>query len=298
MDNVDDIAPDLLERAARLALSSRHPLAVALASEAHDRTPFESAKEEPGQGVRASIDGVEARLGNLTFCGIADSAEHRPADEVGVSIIAFHHGDDRAIFKIRQRLRQDAAATASALAACGLDLRILSGDRPEAVAPIAMQLGISHRRGGLNPAQKITAIEAWEAAGQRVLMVGDGINDAPALAAAHVSLSPISAAHITQAQADAVFLGDRLKPVLDALIIGCRARRLMQQNLWLAVIYNVIAVPVAMTGHVTPLIAAIAMSGSSILVTLNALRARGRDQPGPRSEVNLIGTIKPNMSSA
>jgi Cu2+-exporting ATPase len=159
------------------------------------------------------------------------------------------------------------------LASLGLDLHILSGDRNDAVAPIARALGIVHWQGELKPADKIATIEALKARGRRVLMVGDGLNDAPALAAAHVSLSPIAAADVTQAQADAVFLGEQLGPVLEAIAIARRARRLMSENLRLAAIYNAIAVPVAIAGAVTPLVAALAMSGSSVLVTLNALRA-------------------------
>ena len=268
--NAAAIPSDLLETAARLALSSRHPLAMAVAREARERTPFDGAIEEPGQGVRVVIGDTEARLGSMAFCGIAVT---EPA-ESGVSTIVVSHAGRNAILVVRQALRPDAAETVAALRALGLDLMILSGDRPSAVAPVAAELGIAHWRGGINPAEKIAAIETLKQQGRRALMVGDGLNDAPALAAVHVSLSPISAADITQAQADAVFLGERLGPVRDAVAIARSARRLMQENLWLAVLYNAVAVPVAIAGLVTPLIAAAAMSGSSILVTLNALRAR------------------------
>ena len=215
------------------------------------------------------IDGVEARLGSAAFC---NATLHREGD-AGISHIYFSHAGQHATFAIAQRLRSDAIETVQALRDLGLDLHILSGDRAEAVQPVAEALGIAQWLGGLKPADKIAVIETLKAQGRRVLMIGDGLNDAPSLAAAHVSLSPISAADVTQAQADAVFLGERLAPVYDAVAIARRARRLMLQNLWLAALYNLIAVPVAIAGLVTPLIAALAMSGSSVLVTLNALRA-------------------------
>jgi len=266
------IDPAMLERAARLALSSHHPLAVALARRARERAPYPGAVEEPGQGVRAVIDGQPARLGSASFCrtAAADAAAH----ESDASFIFFARGGETLRIPIRQSLRPDAVAVTQALAAQGLDLIILSGDRPQAVGPVASWLGIKQWRASLTPGEKIEAIESLKSQGHRVLMVGDGLNDAPALAAAHVSLSPITAAHLTQAQADAVFLGDRLAPVLRAVAVARRARSLMKQNLALTVIYNALAVPIAIAGLVTPLIAAIAMSGSSILVTLNALRAR------------------------
>ncbi|MGB8576972.1 MAG: heavy metal translocating P-type ATPase [Pseudolabrys sp.] len=268
--NATALDPDLLQKAARLALSSRHPLAVALSREAATRAPFDGAMEVPGQGVHAVIDGVEARLGSAEFCDVVT------ANVSSASAICFRHGKSFDVIAIAQKLRSDAVEVVNSLRRYGFDLRILSGDRPEAVAPIARALGIEHWQGGLKPVEKIARIEEWKAHGRRVLMVGDGLNDAPSLAAAHVSLSPISAADVTQAQADAVFLGERLKPVLDAVVIARRARSLMTENLWLAAIYNAVAVPIAIAGAVTPLIAALAMSGSSLLVTLNALRARGR----------------------
>jgi P-type Cu2+ transporter len=274
VDQTIAVDPGMLDRAARLALSSRHPLATALARVARERSPYPGAVEEPGQGVRAIIDGHEARLGSAKFCGVAEDAH--PARGTDASFITFAHDGKAATIAIRQTLRPDAVAVSKALREHGLDLVVLSGDRPAAVAPVAQQLGIEHWRAGLTPTEKISNIELLKSQGRRVLMVGDGLNDAPALAAAHVSLSPITAAHLTQAQADALFLGEQLKPVLNAVLISRRARALMKQNLALAAIYNAFAVPLAIAGLVTPLIAAIAMSGSSLLVTVNALRARLR----------------------
>jgi Cu2+-exporting ATPase len=277
--NSDSVDADLLERAARLALSSRHPLARAVAQEARDKAPYDAAVEVPGQGVRVTIDGSEARLGGPAFCGLAEVVA---TDDSATSVIAFSHAGRSAVLLIRQTLRPDAIAVVMALRQRKLDVMILSGDRQEAVTPIASALGIDTWSAALTPVQKIAVIDDLKAQGRRVLMVGDGLNDAPALAAAHVSLSPIDAAHVTQAQADAVFLGERLRPVLDAVLIAARSRHLMSQNLWLAVIYNAIAVPIAIAGYVTPLIAALAMSGSSMLVTVNALRAhRPDDDAGP-----------------
>ena len=272
--NAADIAPDILTLAGRLALTSRHPLAAAVARAADAKVPLAGAVEEPGQGVRATLDGVELRLGRPSFCGAEAEAAGVTQSDPEASAIAFSFGDMRTVFAVRQRIRADAAAAAGELKAKGYDVQILSGDRMPAVAHVARILGITEARAAVNPADKIAHIEDLKRAGRKVLMVGDGINDAPALAAANVSLSPVTAAHLTQSAADAVFLGDRLEPVAAALAIAKRAKRIMSENLWLAVIYNAVAVPIAILGYATPLIAALAMSGSSILVTTNSLRAR------------------------
>ena len=272
--NREDIAPDLVQLAARLARSSHHPLALALVRSVGASAPLDNACETPGQGVAAPLGGVEARLGSAAFCGV----ESAGTDEA--SAIFVRHGGRWAKLLLRQTLRADAAETVAALRKRGMKIFILSGDRPGAVAPIAEVLGVADWRGGQKPAEKIAFIETLKEQGARVLMVGDGLNDAPALAAAYASLSPIDAVHLTQTQADAVFLGERLAPVAAALTIARRARSLMRQNLTFAICYNIIAVPFAMAGYASPLFAALAMSGSSILVTLNALRLRGPGKSG------------------
>ncbi len=273
--NREGIADDLLELAGRLAKASRHPLAEALARASGATGSIDGAREVTGEGVEADMAGRRLRLGSIAFCGIGDEvADPVRAAHPDASLIAFSDGGRTAVFAFAQRLKADAVEVAAALRARGCDLMILSGDRAAAVATVADALGIADWRAEVDPAGKIARLDALKAAGRRVLMVGDGLNDAPSLAAAHVSLSPVSAAHLAQAASDAVFLGDRLAPVVTAIDVSRAAYRLMKENLWTAVVYNLIAVPIAVFGYVTPLIAALAMSGSSMIVTLNALRLR------------------------
>ncbi|MCP3406538.1 cation-translocating P-type ATPase [Bradyrhizobium sp. CCGB01] len=271
--NVADIPADVFELAGRLALSSHHPVAAAVAQAAGARSPVVGAVEEVGQGVRATVDGVEIRLGRLSFCG-AEALVGGVRLDPEASIVAFSKGREKFVLSVRQGLRPDAQAVIAALKARNIGIEILSGDREPAVIAAAHALGIAEWRAGVTPADKIARIEELKRRGAKALMVGDGMNDAPSLAAAHVSMSPISAAHLSQATADLVFLGRPLAPVVAAIDSARKALHLMRQNLWLAILYNVLAVPVAISGVVTPLIAAAAMSGSSILVMLNSLRAR------------------------
>ncbi|APG13968.1 copper-translocating P-type ATPase [Bradyrhizobium japonicum] len=271
--NAADIPADIFALAGRLALSSHHPVAAAVAQAAGARSPIVGAVEEAGQGVRAVVDGVELRLGRPSFCG-AEAMVGGATLDPEASIVAFSKGNEKFILSVRQGLRPDAQAVIAALKARNIGIEILSGDREPAVIAAAHALGIAEWRAGVTPADKIARIEELKRRGAKVLMVGDGMNDAPSLAAAHVSMSPISAAHLSQATADLVFLGRPLAPSVAAIDSARKALHLMRQNLWLAIGYNLLAVPVAISGVVTPLIAAAAMSGSSILVMLNSLRAR------------------------
>ena len=272
--NSAGIPKDVFDLAGRLALASHHPVAAAVARASNAKSPLAGIVEEPGQGVRGFVDGEEVRLGRPSFCKADELANEILSLDPEVSVVAFSRGEARHVFSVRQRLRPDAQVTVSALQARGITVEILSGDREPAVQAAAQTLGISEWCAGVTPADKIARINELKRQGFKVMMVGDGLNDAPSLAAAHVSMSPISAAHLSQATADLVFLGTLLAPVVAAIDYSRKALHLMRQNLWLAVGYNFLAVPIAISGVVTPLIAAAAMSGSSVLVMLNALRAR------------------------
>ncbi|MGP9819085.1 heavy metal translocating P-type ATPase [Salinarimonas sp. NSM] len=291
-----DAPDDLVALAARLAQSSSHPLAkalmLALSREGLDTSPLAGAREEPGRGVLATLDGLEARLGSADFCGAAGEAARVLAADPDATAIAVSLGDRRAVLTLRQTLKEDAAATVARLERLGLRVLIVSGDREGPVSRAAAAVGVREWHAGAKPGDKTALIEQLTAEGRRVLMVGDGLNDAPALAAAHASLSPISASHLAQTCADALVIGDRLGPVADAVVLTRRALAVMRQNLWLATLYNLVAVPIAVAGFVTPLVAALAMSGSSIVVTLNALRAQG----GVRGKA-VSGTARPRAAA-
>lgn len=274
--NIAAVDPELADLAGRMALSSKHPLAQALAKALGANVPVSNATEEAGSGVRAEIDGESAFFGRPALAGLEQEAEALALAMPGASMIGVRIGVRAALFAIGQEIRPDAGQTLQILRENGYAIEILSGDHEAAVAEVAAALGVEHFASAMKPADKIARLEALQREGRKVLMIGDGLNDAPALAAAHVSLSPIHAAHIAQAAADALFIGDELAPVAAALDIARRARQAMIQNLWLAVIYNLLAVPLAIAGYVTPLIAALAMSGSSVLVTLNALKVGWR----------------------
>lgn len=272
------IPEESLRTAAAIAAASRHPLSRALVAAAGPVGAAEAVREIPGRGLAARIRGEELRLGNRGWCGIEGPGEPA-ADEAGPELWLARPGAPAQRFQFRDALRKDAGETLRWLSGHGLPGEILSGDRNEAVRPVAEDLGLQNWRGEASPDDKIAHLKGLAAQGHRVLMVGDGLNDAPALAAAHASLSPASAADVSQTAADFVFQGDRLAPVVEAVRVARAARRLVMQNFALAFLYNAVAVPLAMAGLVTPLMAALAMSASSIAVTLNALRL-GRTTDG------------------
>lgn len=254
-----------------MARASRHPIARALAQALEQAgvaaASVDKLREIAGAGMEASVDGRIARLGRPDWLG-ADAGDAAMATAFALE------GAPPRLLRFADALRPDVAATLAGLRAIGLDCAILSGDRPDAVAPVAAALDIP-AQAGLTPEEKLAAVQALQDGGRHVLMVGDGLNDGPALAAGHVSIAPASASDVGQTASDVVFLGDSLAPVAISVRAARRTLTIVRQNFGMAIAYNVCAVPLAILGHVTPLIAALAMSSSSLIVVANALRLRG-----------------------
>jgi Cu2+-exporting ATPase len=262
------MARAVLMEAAALARSSRHPLSRALVAAAGPGQAISGVTEVPGRGLEAEIDGERVRLGSAEWVDVE-------ADASGASSLWYARGGaDPVPFHFEDRLRDDAVEAVAALKAQGFGVEILSGDRPETVSAAAQALGLDRWQAQVSPAGKVARLEALRGEGRRVLMVGDGLNDAGALALAHAALAPGGAMDVSQSAADAVYSGGGLSAVPAIIAVATQARRRMLENFALAAVYNLIAVPVAVAGFATPLVAAIAMSASSVLVTLNALRLK------------------------
>lgn len=258
----DGWSAEALRAAAGLAAASRHPLARALHRACPDAPLAADVREVPGQGLIAGA----ARLGSARFLGVA-----APAD--GMSLWYTAPGLAPQRFAFADALRADAAEAVTRLRAQGLTVEILSGDAAPAVVAAAATLGIAEWRAEVDPAAKAARVAALRAEGRRVLMIGDGSNDALALAEAHVAICPTGATDLTQRSADLVLRAEGLAPVAAAIGCARRAQRIARQNIGFSLAYNILAVPMAVAGLVTPLLAAAVMASSSLIVILNALRA-------------------------
>ena len=280
-----DDAARALALAAALERGSEHPIALALAAGAagadgagaNAAIAVDGLRATTGAGVEGSIEGRVWRLGRPAFVGAMHGAA-LPADietkvGAGDTVIALGNEEGwQAFFRLSDGLRPEAATMASRLAAAGIKLSIFSGDLPAAAARVGAALGIADTRGGLSPEDKHAALRALQEAGETVAMVGDGVNDAPVLAQAQVSIAMGGGADLARANADVVLLGNDLQGLPEGLALARRTVRIVKQNLVWAFAYNFLAIPLAMGGWVTPWMAGIGMSASSLLVVLNALR--------------------------
>ena len=245
-----------------LAQASRHPLSQGLANtlrnEGVSAAIVEDIEEQSGQGLTGRWEALPVSIGR------PQAAQDGMASELSV-------GDRRWTLLFNDPVRDDARQTINRLQGLGIESRILSGDARKAVRLVASELGV-FAQAGASPQEKLRLLEELKAAGHKPLMVGDGINDGPALAAAHASIAPSTASDASQQAADAVFIGEKLAPVAFAVIIARQTMKIVRQNFKFAIGYNILAIPLALFGMVTPLIAAIAMSVSSLVVVGNSLR--------------------------
>ncbi len=268
----------VLASVAQLAAQSLHPVsrAIALAFQAHaaHELPQGVVTETPGQGLQwTGPNGAWLRLGGEHWCDLAAAgldAPHRLNDAPGAYL-----SDAQgwlATFWLDEAMRPDAANTVGTLKALGLSVRLLSGDQQPAAQRVAQAVGIDAVEANATPERKLQAVTQWQASGQRVAMVGDGLNDGPVLAKAHVSFALGHGAPLAQAQADFVVQSGELADVVHAVHLARKTMRVVRQNLWWAALYNAVSIPLALVGWMPPWLAGLGMAGSSLLVILNAMR--------------------------
>ena len=265
----------VMDIAAALSLGSEHPVAKVLSLRGTQSLNVEQLLAKPGNGMQGEIDGVVYRLGNAAYvCELAAIA--LPADE---SVIAtrVYLGTEKGLlarFDLHDQLRSDAVNTIQRLKVLGLQPHIFSGDTQAVVSEVAAQLGVKDAQGGMSPDDKLKRVRELQAAGQQVIMVGDGVNDAPVLAGADISIAMGQGAQLAHASADMVVLSEHLLVLADGVQKARDTRSIIKQNLAWALLYNLAAVPLAASGVVAPWMAAIGMSLSSLVVVVNALRLK------------------------
>jgi Cu2+-exporting ATPase len=273
-------AAQAVHMAAALATHSLHPVSRALVAAASlprylsTAWACDAVTERAGQGVQGlAVEQVEQaagnavlRLGSADFCGVAGI----PAD-----VLTVYLSDERgwlATFEVREELRPQAAEAIAALQRAGIQTHLLSGDTAASVDKLAAEVGIVNVTGGCSPADKLAVLRTLQADGRKVAMVGDGLNDGPVLAGAHVSFAFGQAVPLAQAQSDFVVLGDRLMSVTHAVQLSRKTMAVVRQNLWWALLYNVACVPLAVAGLLPAWLAGAGMASSSLVVVANALR--------------------------
>jgi Cu2+-exporting ATPase len=272
--------------ATALEAGSEHPLARALehaAAHLHGALPRVSDLHAvTGQGVEARLGERTVRIGTPGFVGAlhgqATPESVAPWTAAGDTLVAL--GDSSgwlACFRLADRPRSEASATVAALKSLGVRITLLSGDAPATVGSTAQSLGIQEHFGGMSPEDKHARIHAMQDEGRIVAMVGDGVNDAPVLAQAHVSVAMGGGTDLARSQGDVVLLSDNLSHLSEGVALARRTMRIVRQNLGWAFAYNFLAIPLAMAGWITPWMAGIGMSASSLLVVLNALRLQEKE---------------------
>ncbi|HMS26761.1 MAG TPA: cation-translocating P-type ATPase [Burkholderiaceae bacterium] len=283
--------------AAALAQNSLHPVSKALVAAAKNtaehRLDLQDVTEVAGGGVMASamVHGqtVLLRLGSATFCDIAQSQRSRSNQ------VQAYLADDQgwlATFDLIEDVREDAQKTVKALQLAGMTVHLLSGDGAQAAARVAQQVGINDYQGACTPQDKLAFLQQQKSAGRKVAVVGDGLNDGPMLAGAHVSFAFGQAVPLAQAQSDFVVLGGKLEVVARAANLAKETLKIVKQNLWWAAIYNAICVPLAVFGWLPAWLAGLGMAFSSLFVVLNALRLSAADTPTSTIDAHSIGEIK------
>jgi P-type Cu2+ transporter len=277
-----------------LAARSIHPAARALAQFIEEPASAEitNLHEVPGHGVEGICQGKRVRLGRKEW--VCEIARLKAGDEDQSGVAFAVEGDAAFLSTLTEALRPGARDMVEQLKRRGIKTSILSGDAAMQVGRIARLTGIDSFAASLKPGEKLAMLQTMAGEGNKVLMVGDGLNDAPALAAAHVSMAPASGSDVGRTASDFVFTRETLDSVSFAHHAAIRTANIVRQNFGLAIVYNIFAVPLAMAGQLNPLIAAIAMSSSSIIVVANSLRLYGlkMDRPEPRAAAPLTARME------